>query len=440
MKYVVWNTLSNNEKTAILKRPISEKNAMIDKKVIDIIKTVKSKGDKAIYDYTKEFDNVNLTSLQVSVEEYNFAEKSLSEKEKTAIIFAKEQIERNHQNQFPVNKKIETCPGVYCERQSRAIEKVGLYVPGGTAPLVSSVLMQAVPARIAQSPLRILCTPPDRQGKIDPRLIFAAKICEITKIYKIGGAQAIAVMAYGTETIPKVDKIFGPGNPWVTQAKLNVARDPQGASIDMPAGPSEVLVIADEMANPAYVAADLLSQAEHGCDSQVILITLTDNMAQKIGKEIEAQLSNLTRKFIAELALKNSLLITANDLEEAINISNQYAPEHLILQVDNPERYVASIKNAGAVFLGPWSPETVGDYVTGSNHVLPTSGYARSYSGLSVMDFMKFISIQQVSKEGLKRIAPYAETLAEIEGLDAHKNAVTLRISEEIYECDRVNS
>jgi len=399
----------------------------------DIINSVKINGDKAVINFAKQFDKVSLSQLMVSDAEFYESENIVSDEAKEAIRFAKKQLETVCMSQLANIKnsnKIESCEGVTCERQSRPIEKVGLYIPGGSAPLISTVLMLGVPSKIANNSVRILCTPPDREGKINPYILYAAKLCGMEKIYKVGGAQAIAAMAYGTESIPKVDKIFGPGNSWVTQAKQLVSQDPKGAAIDMPAGPSEILVIADENANPEYVAADLLSQAEHDVNSQVILIALSDEFISRVKMAIQEQLKKLSRKNIIEQALNNSRMIVVKDISEAILKSNQFAPEHLILQIENPENYVEKITNAGAVFLGPWAPETVGDYVTGSNHVLPTYGYAKSYSGLSVVDFMKFISIQTVSKAGLQKIGPYAEMLASLEGLDAHKNAVSLRLAE----------
>jgi histidinol dehydrogenase len=320
----------------------------------------------------------------------------------------------------------------------------GIYVPGGTAPLISTVLMLGVPAQMAECPLRILSTPPNQDGSISPSILFAAKLCGIQNVFKVGGAQAIAAMAYGTQTIPKVDKIFGPGNSWVTQAKMQVSQDAFGSAIDMPAGPSEVMIIADDESNCDYVAADLLSQAEHGPDSQVLLITLSESFAIKTRQALIRQLAMLPRMQIAKQALENSSMIIVSTLEEAIEISNAYAPEHLILQIRNAKKYIPIIKNAGSVFIGPWTPETLGDYVTGANHVLPTNGYARSYSGLSVLDFMKFISFQTVTQQGLANIGPYAEKLAALEGLSAHKNAVSLRLKEneieskEMPTCERL--
>lgn len=431
MKLYIWDTLSEVEKLKVLARPVLSSAADMLEKTNQIINQVRSTGDAALISLTEQYDRVYLDKLQVSTEEMTQAFNKVSSKNRNALEFAINRIEMNHQYQLPKALMTKTCEGVFCERQARPIQRVGLYIPGGTAPLVSTVLMLAVPAKIANCGLRILCTPPNQKGEIDPNILVAAQLCGIEKIFKLGGAQAIAAMAYGTESISKVDKIFGPGNAWVTQAKVLIAQDPMGASIDMPAGPSEVMVIADNYANADYVAADLLSQAEHGRDSQVMLVTFSEQFAKQVDQSIKFQLKQLPRKNIASEALLNSRFIIANDMDQAVSISNMYAPEHLILQVNSPETYIPQIQNAGAVFLGQWTPETVGDYVTGSNHVLPTFGYARSYSGLSVMDFMKFISFQTVTREGLKIIGPYAERLAEIEGLQGHKRAVTLRLEEE---------
>ncbi|HEV2614239.1 MAG TPA: histidinol dehydrogenase [Gammaproteobacteria bacterium] len=411
-----------------LARPLLSENSDIAQKVGEIIQAVRVGGDNVLIDLTEKFDGVKLAELQVSPAE--FENINISDESKNAIIFAKNQLEINHATQLPKPQKIQTCEGVICERQARPIDRVGLYIPGGTAPLISTVLMLAVPAQIAGNGLKILCTPPNKQGQTDPHILFAAQLCGIETVYKIGGAQAIAAMAYGTESIPKVDKIFGPGNRWVTQAKQLVSQDSEGAAIDMPAGPSEVMVIADDEANPAFVAADLLSQAEHGVDSQVILIALSEQFIGRVRSALESQLEKLSRKNIIIQALTHSRMIVAENINQAINISNNYAPEHLILQINHPEKYTDKISNAGSVFLGPWAPETIGDYVTGSNHVLPTYGYAKNYSGLSVLDFMKFISFQSVTKSGLVKMGPYAEILSSIEGLDAHKNAVSLRLAE----------
>lgn len=429
MKKIYWNSLSDTEKLEALARPILSNNEDVRERVKEIIQEVKCCKDQALLALTERYDRVKLSELRVTAAEFERARNFISREAKQAIEFAKKQIQTNHSAQLPKPQSVQTCEGVKCERQARPIQRVGLYIPGGTAPLVSTVLMLCVPAQLADCPLRVMCTPPNKNGEIDPHILFAAELCGVTNIYKVGGAQSIAAMAYGTQSIPKVDKIVGPGNAWVTQAKMLVAQDPEGASIDMPAGPSEVMVIGDGDANPEYVAADLLSQAEHGPDSQVIFVTTSAEIANEVESEIHMQLAELQRYEIAKQSLEYSRIIVVNDLSEAISISNSYAPEHLILQVSTPEQYVSLIQNAGAVFLGKWAPETVGDYVTGSNHVLPTYGYAKSYSGLSVADFMKWISFQTLTQAGLTNIGRYAEKIAEIEGLDAHKRAVTRRLA-----------
>lgn len=430
MKIVNWDKLTASEKKLILLRPILSLENNLVFKTQEILNQVKLKSDEALFDFTKQFDGVVLNSLEVTDNEFKATLDEINSADLEAIEFCKKQIETNQLAQMPAIKSIKTHNNqIICNVVPRPIDRVGLYIPGGTAPLVSTVLMLAVPATIANCPLKIMCTPPNSNGKINSAILVAAKLCGIEKIYKVGGAQAIAAMAYGTKSIPKVDKIFGPGNAWVTEAKKQIAQDAIiSTSIDMPAGPSELLIIADENANPEYIAADLLSQAEHGIDSQVILIALSESFALCVIEKINAQIEKLFRKNIAIESLRDSRIIISKSISEAIAISNIYAPEHLILQIENPDQYVDQIQNAGAVFLGEFAPETVGDYVTGSNHVLPTSGYSKSYSGLSVKDFMKFINFQTVSKSGLNIIGPYAEKLASMEGLDAHKYAVSVRL------------
>lgn len=378
--------------------------------------------------YTRKYDQANLLSMKVSEDELNHAMQNLSPTVCESIEFAINNIETYHVAQIPKTISITTQKGVVCERQVRPIPKVGLYVPGGSAPLISTVMMLAIPAKLAKCPLKILTTPPDQNGQVSPTLLATAVMCGVQDIYKVGGAQAVAAMAYGTETIPKVDKIFGPGNAWVAQAKMLVSQDPEGAAIDLPAGPSELMVISDEDANPDYVAADLLSQAEHGIDSQVFLVTPSEELVAKVKKALNRQFEMLSRKEIIKKSLQKSAIIIVKDLKEAVFLSNLYAPEHLILQVNQAESMVLEIDSAGAIFVGHWSPETVGDYVTGSNHVLPTYGYAKNYSGLSVLDFMKFISVQSVSKVGLKNLGQHATALAQVEGLMAHQQAVSIRL------------
>ncbi len=408
----------------IIKRPVFE-NASLEKSVKKILEKVKAKGDKAVRKYTKEFDGVKLKKLTVIEKEIRAAENLLTDELKDAIQQAKSNIEKFHRSQVEEVKVIETMPGINCWRKSVGIEKVGIYIPGGSAPLFSTVLMLTVPASIADCKEIILCSPPSKEGSINPAILYTANLCGITKIFKAGGVQAIAAMAYGTETIPKVFKIFGPGNQYVTCAKQLIQKD--GVAIDMPAGPSEVLVIADETSVPEFVAADLLSQAEHGADSQVILLTTSESIIEKVQQSIQEQLKVLSRKEIAEKALTNSKIVLLNSIEEAVELSNLYAPEHLILSCNNAESMIDKIISAGSVFIGNYSPESVGDYASGTNHVLPTNGYAAMYSGVSVDSFVKKITFQQLSKEGLENIGNTVMQMAEAEGLDAHKNAVAIR-------------
>jgi histidinol dehydrogenase len=373
-----------------------------------------------------------LQSLRVTDEEFANAESSVSPEAKTAIDTAISNVRRFHEAQTPAEIDLFVCPGVRCERRNQAIDAVGLYVPAGSAPLPSAAIMLTVPAAIAACPVRILCTPADENGNVNAATLVAAQRSGITAAFKIGGAQAIAAMAYGTATVPKVDRVFGPGNAWVTAAKTLVAGDPSGASIDMPAGPSEVLIIADDTANPTFVAADLLSQAEHGEDSQVMLITTSQWVADSTIHEAEVQLSRLPRQSIARAALHRSHVILADNIPAAIDISNRYAPEHLILQIENPRAMLDRVRNAGSVFLGCWSPESVGDYCSGTNHVLPTYGTARTYSGLGVEQFMRHMTVQELTKDGLRLLAPTVIELATLESLDAHAQAVRVRLDDTV--------
>ena len=409
----------------IVERPIADYSSL-EKKVKKMMLNVKKKGDKAVFRYCKEFDGVKLKSLAVTQKEVDKAILSVPLELKTAIIQAKKNIELFHNSQKTEVKKIETMPGVTCWRQSKGIEKVGLYIPGGTAPLFSTVLMLAIPAQIAECKEIILCTPPDKKGKINPAILFAAQLCGITKVYKVGGVQAIASMTFGTESIPKVFKIFGPGNQYVTMGKQMAQQ--YGVAIDMPAGPSEVLVIADETADPEFVAADLLSQAEHGPDSQVILITTDEKLSKQVNKAITSQLQLLPRKVVAERSLKNSKLVIINNIEEAIELSDLYAPEHLIIICKNANEVAQQVSTAGSVFIGNYSPESAGDYASGTNHTLPTNGYAAMYSGVSLDSFVKKITYQELTKEGLENIGQTVMTMAAAEGLDAHKNAISIRL------------
>ena len=422
--------ISNPDKSQwqeILKRPVMNTENLFDT-VRSVIDRVKAEGDCAVLDYEKKFDKVVLTSLAVSEEEQQEAENLVSEDLKAAIRLAKQNIETFHAAQRFEGKKVQTRPGVTCWQKAVAIEKVGLYIPGGTAPLFSTVLMLAVPARIAGCKEIVLCTPPGRDGKVHPAVLFAAKVAGVNRIFKAGGIQAIAAMAYGTESVPKVYKIFGPGNQYVTAAKQLVSlRD---VAIDMPAGPSEVEVLADETANPVFVAADLLSQAEHGVDSQAILITTSVELQQAVKVEVERQLALLPRKEIAEKSLANSKLIVVDSMEEAIELTNAYAPEHLIIETEDYLSVAERIVNVGSVFLGSLTPESAGDYASGTNHTLPTNGYAKAYSGVSLDSFIRKITFQEIKPEGLNIIGPAIELMAANEQLDAHKNAVSVRLGQ----------
>ncbi len=411
----------------ILKRPALSTESLFDT-VRTIINQVKAEGDKAVIAYEATFDKARLSTLAVAPAELEEAEALVSQELKDAICLAMQNIETFHSAQKFTGKKVETMPGVTCWQKAVAIEKVGLYIPGGTAPLFSTVLMLAVPARIAGCKEIVLCTPPDRNGKIHPAILFAARLAGVTKIFKAGGVQAIAAMAYGTETVPKVYKIFGPGNQYVTAAKQLVSlRD---VAIDMPAGPSEVEVLADASANPVFVAADLLSQAEHGTDSQAVLITTSESLQQGVMHEVERQLAELPRKEIATKALANSKLILVKDMEEALDMTNVYAPEHLIIETENYMEVAEKVVNAGSIFLGALTPESAGDYASGTNHTLPTNGYAKAYSGVSLDSFIRKITFQEILPEGLSQIGPAIEIMAANEQLDAHKNAVTVRLKE----------
>jgi len=413
------------DRKRILQRPAFD-SSELEAKVSPILKNVKQNGDKALKEYALTFDKVQLDYLEVSENEITAATDLVSEELKTAIKNAKSNIETFHISQKEEVKQIETTKGVLCWRKSVGIEKVGLYIPGGTAPLFSTVLMLGVPAQLAGCKEIILCTPCDKNGTINPAILFAAKLVGITKIFKVGGAQAIAAMAYGTEIIPQVYKIFGPGNQYVTCAKQLVNKE--GVAIDMPAGPSEVAVIADETCVPEFVAADLLSQAEHGTDSQVILVSNNENVITKVNSELKKQLELLPRKEIATQALKNSKAILVKDLNEGINLLNEYASEHLIIACKNEEELASKVINAGSVFLGNYSCESAGDYASGTNHTLPTNGNAKAYSGVSLDSFVKKITFQKLSKEGINSIGRTIELMAEAEGLDAHKKAVSIRI------------
>jgi histidinol dehydrogenase len=410
---------------SLITRPTAEK-ASLNELVNTVFTEVKENSDKAVLQYCKTFDKVDLANLKVSEDDIKNASLQLSVELKAAIQLAKNNISKFHEAQKQPVEKIETTKGIFCWRENRAIESVGIYIPGGSAPLFSTVLMLGAPAVIAGCKEIILCTPPNSEGKINPAILYTAALVGITKIYSVGGIQAIAAMTFGTKTIPAVNKIFGPGNQYVTAAKQYAQNF--GVAIDMPAGPSEVLVIADDSCNPVFVAADLLSQAEHGADSQVILLSNNEQVLNETLDEITKQLEVLPRKEMATKAIGNSKAILLNDIDECIALSNLYAPEHLIIAVDNAANLVSQITNAGSIFLGNYSCESVGDYASGTNHTLPTNGYARNYSGVSLDSFLKKITVQEVSKEGLQNIGPSVELMAEAEGLWAHKNAVTVRL------------
>lgn len=411
----------------ILKRP-TQTVADIEQTVNQIFEEIKVKGNAAVSKYTELFDGIKLNELKVSSTELQHAEKEISEELKTAIKLAKSNIEKFHAAQKTTRLHVETTKGVSCWQEKKAIQKVGLYIPGGTAPLFSSILMLAIPAKLAGCEEIVLCTPPDREGKVNPAILYAAELCGVTRIFKIGGIQAIGAMTFGTEDVPQVYKIFGPGNQFVTVAKQLATK--YQVAIDMPAGPSELLVFADDSANAAYVASDLLSQAEHGKDSQVILVSTSEKLINKVSEEIGAQLKDLPRKEIADKAIENSRLILVNSNEEALVMINEYAPEHFIICSENEDYFVNGVRNAGSVFIGNYTPESAGDYASGTNHTLPTNGYAKQYSGVNLDSFMKTITFQKISEEGIREIGPSIELMAEAEGLQAHKNAVSLRLKD----------
>jgi len=410
----------------LLKRPTLDTSSL-DATVQRILDEIRDDGDDAVRRYTDQFDGVQLDRLAISEADLAAAENQLSDELKAAIKMAKANIETFHaQQEMPV-EQIETMPGVTCWRKNVAIDKVGLYIPGGTAPLFSTVLMLGVPAKLAGCREIVLCSPPNKAGKLHPAILYTARLIGITKVFHIGGVQAIGAMAYGTETVPQVYKIFGPGNQYVTAAKQLVNR--QGTAIDMPAGPSEVLVCADDTADPAFVAADLLSQAEHGVDSQVVLVAFAKKQVEAIQEALEQQLQELPRAEIARKALENSVAVIVRDRDEALNLINEYAPEHLILSVIDVDDFADGIINAGSVFLGNYTPESVGDYASGTNHTLPTNGFARAYSGVSLDSFVKKITFQRLNQEGLRNLGPAVEAMAEAEELRAHRMAVTLRLN-----------
>ena len=418
---------SREEWQAVCTRPHFD-NSSLRQIVTNVLDSIRQEGDVAVRRYEKEFDKVDLSELQVSEVEMAESDSLVSEELKAALLLAHQNISRFHASQTFESKKVETCQGVTCWQKAVPVEKVGLYIPGGTAPLFSTVLMLATPARIAGCSEIVLCTPPNREGKVNPAILQAAKIAGVSKIFKIGGVQAIGAMAYGTESVPKVYKIFGPGNQFVVCAKQIVSV--ADVAIDMPAGPSEVEVVADGSANPAFVAADLLSQAEHGVDSQVLLVTTSETLIQKVCDEIDRQLSALPRKDIANKSLENSHIVLLHDIDEVMELTNAYAPEHLILAVSNAEQVAEQVRNAGSVFIGNYSCESAGDYASGTNHTLPTNGYAKAYSGVCLDSFMKRITFQQLTAEGILTIGPAVIEMAHNEQLDAHRNAMAVRLKE----------
>ncbi len=426
MNPLVWKSLSVSARSAALQRPAQKAQKRTAVIVAGILALVRRGGDKALRRITAKFDGVKLASLRVSAAEFAAADKALKPADQEALRIAYVNLCLFHLAQRPSPIRVETMPGVVCEKVSRSIRRVGLYVPGGSAPLFSTALMLGVPSEIAGNPVRVLCTPPGRDGKISPWILYAARLCGITEVFKLGGAQAIAAMAYGTQSVPKCDKLFGPGNSFVTEAKLQVSRD--AAAIDLPAGPSEVMVIADNSAEPAFVAADLLSQAEHGPDSQVVLVAFSAKFAARVRAQVAKQLATLPRNTIAARALANSRIILAASPAEAVEIANRYAPEHLILQVANPRAVLPRITTSGSVFLGAWTPESLGDYASGTNHVLPTYGWARACSGLGLNDFIRTMTVQTASPRGLRKLGPVVERLALAENLAAHQRAVRVRL------------
>jgi histidinol dehydrogenase len=425
-----WSSLSSAERAAALRRPAQQDTRELHRSVQATIDAVRSRGDAALRELTQRFDGVLLEEFAVSSAEFAAARQQLSAVQRQALQRAIDNVRRFHEAQRDEPISLETSPGVRCERHYRPIDAVGLYVPAGVAPLPSAAIMVAVPAAIAGCPTRIMCTPPRRDGAADPAVLTVAELCGVTRVFKLGGAQAIAAMAYGTESVPKVSKVIGPGSAWVTAAKMLVANDPEGAALDLPAGPSEVLVIADGNARADFVAADLLAQAEHSSDAQAILVTTSLELAHRVLAELRAQMATLTRSDILREAIASSRCLIVSSLEEAFAVSNDYAPEHLIVHVVNAREWLPQIRNAGSVFLGPWTPETMGDYCSGTNHVLPTYGFARAYSGLSLTDFVKRITVQELSVAGLRDLGPTAVTIADLEGLDAHANAVRIRLAQ----------
>jgi histidinol dehydrogenase len=429
MRILDWNSLSAAARREVLARPARNDAARVAATAGAIIERVRREGDAALFALTEQYDGARLGALQVTRREFETAERALAPEAHAAIERAMTTIHRFHAAQMPAPLRVETAPGVVCERISVPVRAVGLYVPAGSAPLPSTALMLAVPAAIAACPVRVMCTAPARNGAANPAVLVAARKAGIEQVFKVGGAQAIAAMAYGTATIPKCDKLFGPGNAWVSAAKILAAQDPYGAAADLPAGVSEVMVIADDSARADFVAADLLAQAEHSPDAQAILVTPSAALAAAVLREVQSQRVHLLRAGVLAESLQAMRLLAVDDLETAFEIANAYAPEHLLLEIHEPRAWLSKVSAAGAVFLGHWSPETMGDYCSGPNHTLPTYGYARCYSGLSLEDFQKRISVQELSPAGLRELAATAQILAGLEGLDAHAAAVTIRLA-----------
>jgi histidinol dehydrogenase len=432
----IWAQLNSTEQAKLLSRPALADSKALSVTVTDIIEQVKQQGDKALLDFTERFDGVKLESLQFNDDSLSSFASQIKPEVKWAIDQAYANIRAFHQAQYPEDVVVETTPGVVCELKHAPLASVGLYIPGGTAPLPSTVLMLGATAQVAGCARKVICTPPNKEGKVAIEILYAASLCSIDEIYLVGGAQAIAALALGTESIIKVDKIFGPGNSYVTEAKQQVSLIPAGPAIDMPAGPSEVLVIADEHANPVFVAADLLSQAEHGNDSQAVLLSNSSDLIDAVKQQVILQLKTLTRQKIAKQAVQHSRYILTDTLEQAFEVSNAYAPEHLIIQIENARDSLDKLTNAGSIFVGQWSPESAGDYASGTNHVLPTYGYARNYSSLGLADFMRRYTVQELSYQGLKNIGNAIMDLADAEGLDAHRQAVALRLSAEYLQSE----
>jgi histidinol dehydrogenase len=428
MRIIEWTSLTAADRRAALQRPAQREAGRVAAAVREIVDTVRRGGDAALIDYTQRFDGVRLDALAVSAQEFDAAERVLNDAQHAALDTAIGTVRAFHSAQRPAALRVETAPGVICERISVPVRAVGLYVPAGSAPLPSTAIMLAVPAAIAGCPVRALCTPPTRHGTADPAILVAARKAGIERVFKLGGAQAIAAMAYGTESIPKCDKLFGPGNTWVTTAKMMVANDPAGAAVDLPAGVTEVMIIADDSARADFVAADLLAQAEHGHDAQALLVTPSAVLAAAVAREVPRQAASLSRQAILADSVANIRLLVVDTLATAFGVANDYAPEHLLLQIREPRSRLANVQAAGAVFLGNWSPESMGDYCSGPNHTLPTYGHARAYSGLSLEDFQKRISVQELTPAGLRGLSETARVLATLEGLDGHAASVAIRL------------